>query len=133
MPAHVRGWLQRNFPPAPQAVQQEPPQGHDRPVALDQFGQPLLALLPQPDRPDPFGEERFYRAKAEASGRCLHCEQGSARPETMRKPSRRCSCLELIELRDTLLVLPKPLPNHDDGVQITAPPLWHTHKPGKRS
>jgi len=33
--------------------------------------------------------------------------------------------LELIELRDTLLTLaPTYKPNHDDGVQITAAPLW---------
>jgi hypothetical protein len=33
--------------------------------------------------------------------------------------------LELIELRDTLLLIaPTYRPNHDDGVQITAAPLW---------
>mgnify|MGYP001210751183 CR=1 FL=1 len=40
--------------------------------------------------------------------------------------------LELIELRDTLLAIaPSYQPNHDDGVQITAAPLWplFRHKP----
>ncbi len=40
--------------------------------------------------------------------------------------------LELIELRDTLLqIAPTYRPNHDDGVQITAAPLWQLfrHKP----
>jgi hypothetical protein len=43
--------------------------------------------------------------------------------------------LELIELRDTLLSLaPTYKPNHDDGVQITAAPLWplFRHKPWQK-
>jgi len=43
--------------------------------------------------------------------------------------------LELIELRDTLLELaPTYKPNHDDGVQITAAPLWplFRHKPWQK-
>lgn len=43
--------------------------------------------------------------------------------------------LELIELRDTLLKLaPAYKPNHDDGVQITAAPLWplFRHKPWQK-
>jgi hypothetical protein len=43
--------------------------------------------------------------------------------------------LELIELRDTLLKLAPPYkPNHDDGVQITAAPLWplFRHKPWQK-
>jgi type I restriction-modification system DNA methylase subunit len=43
--------------------------------------------------------------------------------------------LELIELRDTLLKLaPSYKPNHDDGVQITAAPLWplFRHKPWQK-
>ena len=43
--------------------------------------------------------------------------------------------LELIELRDTLLaVAPTYRPNHDDGVQITAAPLWQLcrHKPWQK-
>ena len=42
---------------------------------------------------------------------------------------------ELIELRDTLLkVAPNYRPNHDDGVQITAAPLWQLfrHKPWQK-
>lgn len=43
--------------------------------------------------------------------------------------------LELIELRDTLLTLaPSYKPNHDDGVQISAAPLWplFRHKPWQK-
>lgn len=43
--------------------------------------------------------------------------------------------LELIELRDTLLLIaPNYRPNHDDGVQITAAPLWQLfrHKPWQK-
>ena len=43
--------------------------------------------------------------------------------------------LELIELRDTLLhIAPTFRPNHDDGVQITAAPLWQLfrHKPWQK-
>lgn len=43
--------------------------------------------------------------------------------------------LELIELRDTLLgIAPNYHPNHDDGVQITAAPLWtlFRHKPWQK-
>lgn len=43
--------------------------------------------------------------------------------------------LELIELRDTLLKLaPSYKPNHDDGVQISAAPLWSLfrHKPWQK-
>ena len=43
--------------------------------------------------------------------------------------------LELMELRDTLLeIAPTYRPNHDDGVQITAAPLWQLfrHKPWQK-
>jgi hypothetical protein len=43
--------------------------------------------------------------------------------------------LELIELRETLLqIAPTYRPNHDDGVQITAAPLWQLfrHKPWQK-
>jgi hypothetical protein len=43
--------------------------------------------------------------------------------------------LELIELRDTLLqIAPTYRPNHDDGVQISAAPLWRVfrHKPWQK-
>jgi hypothetical protein len=43
--------------------------------------------------------------------------------------------LELIELRDTLLDIARNYhPNHDDGVQITAAPLWQLfgHKPWQK-
>lgn len=42
---------------------------------------------------------------------------------------------ELADLRDTLLAIaPKYVPNHDDGVQITAAPLWQLfrHKPWQK-
>lgn len=42
---------------------------------------------------------------------------------------------ELADLRDALLAIaPKYFPNHDDGVQITAAPLWQLfrHKPWQK-
>ena len=42
---------------------------------------------------------------------------------------------ELVELRDTILeIAPNYKPNHDDGVQITAAPLWplFRHKPWQK-
>ena len=42
---------------------------------------------------------------------------------------------ELIELRETILeIAPKYRPNHDDGVQISAAPLWRLfrHKPWQK-
>ena len=63
--------------------------------------------------------------------------KGSARTrdDEQRFESLQTSELELIELRDTLLKLaPTYKPNHDDGVQITAAPLWplFRHKPWQK-
>ena len=63
--------------------------------------------------------------------------RGSARS---REDDKRLEALqnlegELIDLRDTLLQLaPTYRPNHDDGVQITAAPLWplFRHKPWQK-
>ena len=63
--------------------------------------------------------------------------KGSART---REEDKRLEALqtfesELIELRDTLLqIAPTYRPNHDDGVQITAAPLWplFRHKPWQK-
>ena len=63
--------------------------------------------------------------------------KGSAR---IREDDKKLEALqtlerELIELRDTLLqIAPTYRPNHDDGVQITAAPLWplFRHKPWQK-
>lgn len=54
-------------------------------------------------------------------------EKGSARSSEDEKSYEALQTLELevMELRDTLLkIAPNYRPNHDDGVQITAAPLW---------
>ena len=66
----------------------------------------------------------------------LH-NKGSARTRDDEKQFEALQAfeLELIELRDTLLKLaPTYKPNHDDGVQISAAPLWplFRHKPWQK-
>lgn len=63
--------------------------------------------------------------------------KGSARSRDDEKTfeALRALELELIELRDTLLAIANTYrPNHDDGVQITAAPLWQLfrHKPWQK-
>ena len=63
--------------------------------------------------------------------------RGSARSSQDEKAFEALQALELelIELRDTLLAIaPTYRPNHDDGVQITAAPLWQLfrHKPWQK-
>ena len=64
-------------------------------------------------------------------------DKGSARSREDEKAFEAFQTLELelIELRDTLLqIAPSYRPNHDDGVQITAAPLWRLfrHKPWQK-
>ncbi len=64
-------------------------------------------------------------------------EKGSGRSRDDEKAFEALQSLELelIELRDTLLqIAPTYRPNHDDGVQITAAPLWQLfqHKPWQK-
>lgn len=63
--------------------------------------------------------------------------KGSARSRDDEKTFEALQALELelIELRDTLLAIAQAYrPNHDDGVQITAAPLWQLfrHKPWQK-
>ncbi|TQK04939.1 type II restriction endonuclease subunit M [Herbaspirillum sp. SJZ107] len=60
---------------------------------------------------------------------------GRARDDEKQFETLQAFELELIELRDTLLRLaPTYKPNHDDGVQISAAPLWplFRHKPWQK-
>ncbi|MEK8089209.1 BREX-1 system adenine-specific DNA-methyltransferase PglX [Thermithiobacillus plumbiphilus] len=60
---------------------------------------------------------------------------GRSRAEEKQFEELQAFELELIELRDTLLKLaPTYKPNHDDGVQISAAPLWplFRHKPWQK-
>lgn len=64
-------------------------------------------------------------------------DKGAARSRVDEKAIEALQALELelIELRDTLLkIAPTYRPNHDDGVQITAAPLWQLfrHKPWQK-
>ncbi|MDC1249319.1 BREX-1 system adenine-specific DNA-methyltransferase PglX [Planktomarina sp.] len=63
--------------------------------------------------------------------------KGSARSAADEKNFEKLQALEaeLIELRETILeIAPKYRPNHDDGVQISAAPLWRLfrHKPWQK-
>ena len=71
-----------------------------------------------------------------AGGTALR-NKGSARTRDEEKQFETLQAfeLELIELRDTLLTIAQSYqPNHDDGVQITAAPLWplFRHKPWQK-
>jgi hypothetical protein len=71
-----------------------------------------------------------------AGGTALR-NKGSARTRDEEKQFETLQAfeLELIELRDTLLKIAQGYqPNHDDGVQITAAPLWplFRHKPWQK-
>ena len=67
----------------------------------------------------------------------IHRNRGAARSRDDERQFEALQVfeLELIELRDTLLKLaPNYKPNHDDGVQISAAPLWplFRHKPWQK-
>lgn len=81
-----------------------------------------------------FIEPKLQQASADAS---RLRNKGSARSRDDEKQFEALQDfeLELIELRDTLQELaPSYKPNHDDGVQITAAPLWSLfrHKPWQK-
>jgi hypothetical protein len=81
-----------------------------------------------------FVEPKLRQAGADATA--LR-SKGSARTRDDEKQFEALQAfeLELIELRDTLLKLaPTYKPNHDDGVQISAAPLWplFRHKPWQK-
>ena len=85
-------------------------------TAVNDFVEPKLKSVPQ--------AVQNLRAKADRSG--------AEERELERLQDLE---LELTDLRDTLLaVAPDYKPNHDDGVQITAAPLWplFRHKPWQK-
>lgn len=72
---------------------------------------------------------------SEAAGQLRNKGAGRSRGEEKQFEELQAFELELIELRDTLLKLaPTYKPNHDDGVQICAAPLWplFRHKPWQK-
>ncbi|MBP6421684.1 MAG: hypothetical protein KA271_02210, partial [Propionivibrio sp.] len=77
------------------------------------------------------------KLKEVGAGRTALRNKGTARTRDEEKQFETLQAfeLELIELRDTLLkIAPGYQPNHDDGVQITAAPLWplFRHKPWQK-
>ena len=99
-------------------------------TAINDFVEPKLKQV----------SAEISRLKAEggmqrAEGRMQNAE-GSNLPSAYRLlPALQDLVQELTELRDTLLKLaPTYKPNHDDGVQITAAPLWplFRHKPWQK-
>ena len=99
-------------------------------TAINDFVEPKLKQV----------SAEISRLKAEggmqrAEGRMQNAE-GSNLPSAYRLlPALQDLVQELTDLRDTLLKLaPTYKPNHDDGVQITAAPLWplFRHKPWQK-
>lgn len=81
-----------------------------------------------------FVEPKLNRVRSELDGLRF---QGSGRSRADEKHFEELSGFrdELADLRDTLLrIAPSYKPNHDDGVQITAAPLWSLfrHKPWQK-
>lgn len=86
-------------------------------TAVNDFVEPKLKQVEQ--------EVAALRAKGSARGR----------EEDNRLEAQQALESELIDLRDTLLqIAPTYRPNHDDGVQIAAAPLWplFRHKPWQK-
>ena len=80
-----------------------------------------------------FVEPKLKQVGQEAAA--LRGKTGRSRDEDKALESLQTLELELIDLRDTLLQIAATWrPNHDDGVQITAAPLWplFRHKPWQK-
>ena len=77
---------------------------------------------------------KLKRAEQEAAA-LRHKGSFRSRQEDKRLEDLQALEVELIDLRDALLkIAPTYRPNHDDGVQITAAPLWSLfrHKPWQK-
>ena len=142
VPDDVRRWLQRDF--FPFHLQRYSKSRRKAPIywplATSSGGYTLWLYYPS------LGSETLYTAvndivepklKQVGSDLAALRNKGAARSrdDERRFESLQTLELELIELRDTLLKLaPNYKPNHDDGVQITAAPLWplFRHKPWQK-
>ena len=142
VPADVRSWLQRDF--FPLHLKQYSKSRRKAPVywPLSTSSGSYTLWLYYPSLTsqtlytavNDFVEPKLKQVSRDAT---TLRDKGAARSRDDEKTFETLKILELelIELRDTLLLIaPTYRPNHDDGVQITAAPLWQLfqHKPWQK-
>ena len=142
MPADVRRWLQRDF--FPLHLKQYSKSRRKAPIywPLSTNSGSYTLWLYYPSLTDQTlftAVNDFIEPKLKQVGQDVAAlrTKGSARSRDDEKNFEALQSLqlELIELRDTLLAIAQTYrPNHDDGVQITAAPLWQLfrHKPWQK-
>lgn len=142
VPHNVRRWLQRDF--FPFHLQRYSKSGRKAPIywplSTSSGSYTLWVYYPSLTSQtlytaiNDFVEPKLEHVSAEVA---VLRNKGPARTRDDEKQFEAVQALELelIELRDTLLNLaPKYKPNHDDGVQVSAAPLWSLfqHKPWQK-
>lgn len=142
VPADVRRWLQRDF--FPLHLKQYSKSRRKAPIywPLSTTSGSYTLWLYHPSLTsqtlytavNDFVEPKLKQVSRDAA---ILRDKGAARTRDDEKAFEALQALELelIELRDTLLdIAPTYRPNHDDGVQITAAPLWplFRHKPWQK-
>ncbi|MFD1747042.1 hypothetical protein ACFSE1_16320 [Rhizobium helianthi] len=142
VPADVRRWLQRDF--FPLHLKQYSKSRRKAPIywPLSTISGSYTLWLYYPSLTsqtlytavNDFVEPKLKQVSRDAA---TLRDKGAARTRDDEKAFEALQALELelIELRDTLLdIAPAYRPNHDDGVQITAAPLWplFRHKPWQK-
>ena len=142
VPADVRRWLQRDFFPFhlknySKSRRKAPIYW---PISTNSGSYTLWLYYPSLTDQTLFtAVNDFIEPKLEQVGQDVTAlrTKGSARSAADEKSFEKLQSLEaeLIELRETLLeIAPTYRPNHDDGVQISAAPLWRLfrHKPWQK-
>jgi hypothetical protein len=142
VPADVRRWLQRDFFPLHLKLYSKSRRKAPIywPLSTSSGGYTLWLYYPSlTDQTFFTAVNDFIEPKLKQVGQDLAAlrTKGSARSRDDEKTFEALQALELelIELRDTVLAIAQTYrPNHDDGVQITAAPLWQLfrHKPWQK-
>lgn len=142
VPADVRRWLQRDFFPLhlKQYSKSRRKASIYWPISTSSGSYTLWLYYPSLTDQTLFtAVNDFIEPKLKQVGQDVAAlrTKGSARSRDDEKTFEALQTLELelIELRDTLLAIAQTYrPNHDDGVQITAAPLWQLfrHKPWQK-
>jgi hypothetical protein len=132
VPGDVRSWLQRDF--FPLHLKQYSKSRRKAPIywplSTDSGSYTLWLYYPSLTSQSLYtAVNDFVEPKLKQVGRDAAAlrDKGGARSREAEKAFEALQSLELelTELRDTLLqIAPTYRPNHDDGVQITAAPLW---------
>jgi hypothetical protein len=142
VPADVRRWLQRDFFPLhlKQYSKSRRKAPIYWPISTSSGSYTLWLYYPSLTDQTLFtAVNDFIEPKLKQVGQDVAAlrTKGSARSAAEEKSLEKLQSLEseLAELRETLLeIAPTYRPNHDDGVQITAAPLWRLfrHKPWQK-